>query len=422
MTGLAAPPIAARDIAETIPRRTPGYALEAPFYVNEEFFDLDVDVIFSRHWIFVATEAEIPEPGDYVTVDIGSASVIVLRDDDEQLRALRNVCRHRGSRILHERCGSVGHLVCGYHQWTYATDGTLIHAGQQADGFDKTRFGLKRVSVRSVEGLVFICLAPDPPSDFDDVASKITPYLASHQLRRTKVATQEDLVVRGNWKLVMENNRECYHCEAGHPELTCTFFPTYGYAADQIPKRLLPAHARYLAAQHELEQTCDERGILHAPIEDLHGRSTAFRVQREALDGAGESYTRDGRAASRRLLGDLDTPRMGRLSMHFQPNSWFHFVSDHAITFSVLPLAPDRSLIRTTWLVHEDAREGVDYDVATLTDVWHHTNEQDAVLVTRAQAGVEDPGYEPGPYAPNEDYVDEFVTWYLERLQEHQSR
>lgn len=69
-----------------------------------------------------------------------------------------------------------------------------------------------------------------------------------------------DLIEHANWKLVMENNRECYHCEAGHPELTCTFFPTYGYAVEEIPTRLLPAHARYLQAENDLERACTDRG------------------------------------------------------------------------------------------------------------------------------------------------------------------
>ncbi|MBB4683901.1 aromatic ring-hydroxylating oxygenase subunit alpha [Amycolatopsis jiangsuensis] len=422
MTALAEPASERRDTAGLVARRLPGHALEAPFYVSDEFLALDLAAVFSRHWIFVATEAEVPEAGDYVTIDVGPYSVIVLRDDDEQVRALHNVCRHRGSRILHDAAGSVGNLVCGYHQWTYSTDGTLMHAGQQAPGFDKSCFGLKQVAVRSVEGLIFVCLAADPPADFDDVAARITPYLAPHQLRTTKVAAQEDLIEHANWKLVMENNRECYHCEAGHPELTCTFFPTYGYADDEIPKRLLPAHSRYLEATSELERECDARGFPYALISELSGRPTGFRVRREALDGAGESYTRDGRAASRILLGDLDTPRMGRLSLHFQPNSWFHFLGDHIVTFSVLPLAADRTLVRTTWLVHADAVEGVDYDPATLTEVWHQTNAQDGAFVARAQAGVRDPAYSPGPYAPTETDVEEFVAWYIERLKEYANR
>ncbi|MFF0147767.1 Rieske 2Fe-2S family protein [Amycolatopsis sulphurea] len=408
--------------AGLVARRKRGRALEAPFYTGEEFFALDLAAIFAAHWIFVATEAEVPEPGDYVTVDLGRYSVILLRDDDEQVRAFHNVCRHRGARILSDAAGSTGNLVCGYHQWTYATDGALLHAGQQAPDFEKSCWGLKRVGLRSVEGLLFLCLAPEPPADFEEVAEQVRPYLAAHRLRHTKVAAQVDLVEHANWKLVMENNRECYHCEAGHPELTCTFFPTYGYRPDEIPDRLLPAHRRYLDASAELARECDRRGMPYEPIEELSGRPTAFRVQREALDGAGESYTRDGRAASRKLLGELDTPRLGRLSVHYQPNSWFHFLGDHAVTFSVLPLAVDRTLVRTTWLVHADAVEGTDYDLETLTDVWRRTNAQDGALVARAQAGVRDPAYEPGPYAPTESHVEEFVTWYIERLKEHQNR
>ncbi|WP_028659034.1 aromatic ring-hydroxylating oxygenase subunit alpha [Nocardioides insulae] len=418
MTTVAASTTDPRAAAELVARHRPGHALEAPFYISQDLFDLDIATVFARHWFFVASEAEIREPGDYLTIDIGDYSVIVLRDDDEEVAAFHNVCRHRGARLLNEDRGAVGNLVCSYHQWTYATDGSLLTAGLQAPGFDKSCFGLKRVHARSVDGLVFICLAADPPADFDDVAGLVTPYLAAHQLRHTKVAAQEDLVEQGNWKLVMENNRECYHCEGGHPELTCTFFPTYGYAPDAIPKRLQPAHTRYLEAQAALERACEQRGLPHAPIEELSGRPTAFRVQREALDGAGESYTRDGSAASRRLLGELDSPRLGRLSVHYQPNSWFHFLADHAITFSVIPLAADRTLVRTTWLVHEDAVEGVDYDLATLTDVWHQTNHQDSTFVARAQAGVRSPAYVPGPYSPTETHVDAFVTWYLERLQE----
>lgn len=405
-----------------VARRRPGYALEGPFYTGPDVFDLDIEAVFARHWIFVATEPEIREPGDFVTVDLGRYSVIVLRDDDGTVRALHNVCRHRGSRVLHEERGSVGNLVCGYHQWTYATDGRLLHAGPQPADFDRACFGLKQVAVRTLEGLIFICLAPDPPADFDDVADRLRPYLAPHALAGTKVAAQVDLVEQGNWKLVMENNRECYHCEAGHPELTCTFFPTYGYALEDIPARLMPAHARYLAAQAELERASDDRGIPHALIEELHGRPTAFRVQREPLDGAGESYTRDGSAASRKLLGDLDIPRFGRLSLHLQPNAWFHFLADHVVTFTVLPLAADRSLVRTTWHVHEDAEEGIDYDVDTLTDVWRRTNEQDATFVRRTQSGVSSPAFEPGPYAASEYQVDHLVTWYIERLREHLDR
>ncbi len=416
-SGPAGLPVVAADLARLVADRRPGLSLEAPFYQSREVFDLDLAAVFSRQWIFVGSEPEIPEPGDYVTVEIGDVSVIVVRDEDEQVRAWHNVCRHRGARILNDSAGSVGNIVCGYHRWTYGVDGELLHAGQQPPSFDRSCFSLKPVHARSVAGLIYLCLADDPPGDFDDVAARVTPYLTPHRLDRAKVAHQIDLVEHGNWKLVMENNRECYHCE-GHPELACSLFPTYGYEEEDLPVRLRPAFDRYLAADRDLRVACEERGLPYEQIEELSGRVTAFRIQREPLDGAGESFTADGRAISRRLLGDLDTPRLGRLSMHHQPNAWFHLMADHAITFAVLPLAPDRTLVRTTWLVHEDAVEGVDYDLDALTEVWRQTNDQDGVFVARAQAGTASPAYEPGPYAPSEYQVDEFCTWYVDRLRE----
>jgi Rieske 2Fe-2S family protein len=403
-------------VQDLIAGRVPGRSLPGPLYVSPEAFDLDLDAIFARHWIFVASEPEIPAPGDYVTVDLGRRSVIIVRGHDGNTQAFHNVCRHRGARLLTERSGSVrGSIVCGYHRWTYGTDGTLRHAESQPASFDKNCWGLKPVPLRSLDGLLFICLSPEPPGDFSELASTVAPYLAVHDLRRTKVAAQLDLVEEGNWKLVMENNRECYHCD-GHPELTCSLFQFFGYAAEDVTPRLRPAHQRYLAALAGLRQAGEKHGIPVDTVEESATRTTAFRIGRIPLDHAGESFSRDGGLLCRKLLGTVPSSRLGHLSLHMQPNSWFHFLSDHAVTFAVLPVAPDRTLLRTTWLVHADAVEGEDYDTGALTTVWRATNEQDAVLVARAHRGVSDPAYEPGPYAPNESQVEAFVAWYTGRL------
>jgi Rieske 2Fe-2S family protein len=119
-----------------------------------------------------------------------------------------------------------------------------------------------------------------------------------------------------------------------------------------------------------------------------------------------------------KLLGDLTTARLGDLSLHMQPNSWFHFLADHAVTFSVIPLSAGETLLRTTWLVHEDAVEGTDYDVDALTAVWRATNAQDSALVARTHAGVSSPAYVGGPYSPTENHVEAFVSWYLQRLRQ----
>lgn len=409
------------DPTDLLARRTPGYSLEAPFYTSQEIFDLDVAAIFRAHWLFVAAGTEVPEPGDFVTVDVGPYSVIIVRDDDEQVRAFHNVCRHRGSRLLDDRQGCVGNLVCPYHHWTYGVDGQLLHAENQPTTFDRSRFGLKPVHVRDVAGLVFICLADEPPADFDDVAARIEPYLAPYELGRTKVAHQVDIIEQGNWKLVMENNRECYHCD-GHPELLSAYFPLHGYTADDVPPRLRRVWDRFETASADLQAACVRQGFPQESMRELDTRPTGFMISHAPLDGAGKSYSAGGEAVCSKRLGSIGDDRFGDMHLHLQPNSWFHMLSDHAVVFTVLPLGADKTFLRTTWLVHADAVEGVDYDVPTLSAVWNATNDQDSAFVARTQRGVEDPGYQPGPYSEVEGDVDAFVNWYVSRVSAYVSR
>lgn len=405
------------DVTTLVQRHRPGHSLEAPFYTSQEVFDFDMAAVFNQHWLFVTTEGEIAEPGDYVTIVVGRSSVIIVRDDDEEVRAFHNVCRHRGSRILDDDRGSVGNLVCPYHHWVYGVDGCLRHAENQPADFDRTRFGLKSVHVRTVAGMVFISLADTPPTDFDEVAARIEPFLAPYDLAHAKVAHSVDIVEEGNWKLVMENNRECYHCD-GHPELLSAYFPLHGYTADDVPPRLQPVWDRFEQASANLASACARQGFPIESMRELDSRPTGFMMMHAPLDGAGESYSAGGKAVCNKLLGSMDTAAFGDLHLHMQPNSWFHFLSDNAVVFSVVPLAPNRTLLRSTWLVHADAEEGVDYDLANLTAVWNATNGQDSVFVERTQRGVSDPGYVPGPYSEVEGDVDAFVTWYINRSRE----
>ena len=409
------------DIESLVKGRAVGYSLEAPFYASREIFDLDVSAIFAKHWLFCATEAEIREPGDFVTIDLGPYSVIVVRDDDQNVRAFHNVCRHRGSRILDAPCGAVGNIVCPYHQWTYRTDGTLIFAESQPHTFERRRFGLKPVNVRTVGGLVFLCLSEEPPSDFGEVAGVIEPYLSHYGLPSAKLAHREDFVHEGNWKLLMENNRECQHCGGSNPELLSAYFPLFGYSEDDVPPRLRPVFERYQVAAAELDSVCAAARFPRDERRELDSRITGYQVLHLPLDGAGVSFGPGGEPVCKKLMGSVTETRFGDVSLHMQPNSWFHFLSDHAVVFRALPVSPNRSLVRATWLVHGDAVEGVDYDVESLTAVWRATVDEDKALVARAQVGVQNPGYEPGPYSLVEGDVEAFVNWYISRLQEHVS-
>jgi len=407
-------------LSDLLRRRRPGHALEAAFYTSDEVFAQDLAVIFGRHWIHVGVEADVPEPGDFVAVNLGGESVVIVRGDDQEIRAFHNVCRHRGSRLVMEAQGSVGNLVCPYHQWTYDLEGRLISALHMQPDFDPSCHGLKPVHLRSLAGLLFLCLAPEAAPGFDAMAEVMEPYLSPHNLRNTKIAHQTDLVERGNWKLVMENNRECYHCNASHPELT---IPLFEYGFGTYPETAAPEH-REMAAQYQLAEAeftgiWSACGLPSAEVDRL-ADVTGFRTMRLPITEAGESHTLDTRAASRRLLGNFTQARMGGLSFWTQPNSWHHFMADHAVTFCVLPIGPEETLVRTRWLVHQDAVEGRDYSIENLTQVWQATNDQDRSLVERTAAGVRSSAYEPGPYSQQtEGLVDKFIDWYTNRLREH---
>ena len=158
-------------------------------------------------------------------------------------------------------------------------------------------------------------------------------------------------------------------------------------------------------------------------VEHLDDMVTGFRAERLPLDRAGESHTIDTKAACRKLLGSINDPKHGALHFWTQPNSWHHFMSDHTVTFSAIPLDAGHTLLRTKWLVHKDAVEGVDYDVANLAAVWQATNVQDSELVGLCQKGAHSDAYEPGPYsAHTEMLVDKFCNWYVGRMRAHNAR
>jgi Rieske 2Fe-2S family protein len=405
-----------RHIAALLDTYRPGFALPGAFFSDETLYAAEMEYLFGHHWLFVASEPEIPEGGDYRTFQIGPWPIFILRRDDGSIAAFHNTCRHRGSRILQQDSGIAGAtLQCPYHRWSYDLEGHVIGCGATGE-VPAAQRGLKPVHVRQLAGLIFVCLADEPPEDFADMARRVAPYLAPHGLDRAKVAKQVDIVEHGNWKLTVENNRECFHC-AGHPELLCSLFDFFGEIDEaRMSPQERANYARFKAASREQEAIWTRAGLPWQCIEELAGRPTAFRTERLVLDGAGESMTADTRVASSRLLGGLGEARLGTLHFHTQPNAWFHFLSDHVLTFATLPLERGRTLVRSTWLVHADAEEGRDYDLEKLTSVWNATNAQDAAFVAETQCGVSSPAYVPGPIAASEYMVQLFHTWYDERL------
>jgi Rieske 2Fe-2S family protein len=404
-------------LASLLNSRRPGFALPGAFFRDERVYAADLEHIFARHWLFVASEPEIPEAGDYRGYQIGPYPIFILRQDDGSIAAFHNTCRHRGSRILQQDSGVVGSkIVCPYHRWGYDTAGRVVDCGPGGDAALAKGLHLKRVHLRNLSGLLFVCVADDPPEEFADLDAQMTPYLAAHEVPRTKVAKQVDLIEHGNWKLTLENNRECFHC-GGHPELLNSLFHFLGdISAESLSADERAIYRRYENSRELALASWNRAGVPWQRIELLHGRPTGFRAERLVLEGTGESMTVDTRVACTRLLGSITERRLGTLHLHVQPNAWFHFMSDHVLTFAVFPIDRERTLVRTTWLVNAEAEEGKDYDVEKLTHVWDATNNQDAHFVEETQRGTASPEYVPGPLSATEFMVDLFHRWYDERM------
>ncbi|AVH45358.1 aromatic ring-hydroxylating oxygenase subunit alpha [Agrobacterium tumefaciens] len=394
--------ISSSDMARMLDKRQPGFALEREFYTDPDMFRLDMEHIWYREWLFAGHECELPKTGSYITMQVGDYPIMIVRDEKGQIRAMHNTCRHRGSKICKEHKGTSAKLVCPYHQWTYGLDGKLLFARQMGDGFDKTGYDLATVACEVVEGTIFVCLAENP-TDFGRVRDQLVQYLVPHHLKDAKVAFETTIIEKGNWKLVWENNRECYHCAANHPEL-CKTFP-------EAPSSIGLADGVIDDEVKDLWSRCENAGIAAEFKVDPTGQ---FRTTRVPLLNDATSYTMDGFPAVTRPISDTrSVDNIGALLFYHYPSSWNHYLADHLVTFRVIPISATETAVTTKWLVHKDAVEGVDYDIERLTHVWVETNDQDRQVVEDNAAGILSPAYKPGPYsAVHEGGVLQFVEWY----------
>ena len=134
-----------RQLAQLLRTQQQGRSLSRPFYTDAALFQADLETVWYREWIFAAPAVEMPKPGAYVTMQLGTYPILIVRGGDGQIRAFHNSCRHRGSRICSKPSGQAAKLVCPYHQWTYETDGRLLWARDMGPDFDTAAHGLKPV-------------------------------------------------------------------------------------------------------------------------------------------------------------------------------------------------------------------------------------------------------------------------------------
>lgn len=343
--------------------RNPNYSLSRDFYSSDDVYQTDLDTIWYQSWIFSGHPCEITDEQS-LDFPIGEYQISIRRDGEQYLATA-------------EKNGTNRPIHC-----------------------------------REVTGYLFISLAEEP-DDFDEFAATITPYTEVHNVGDLKVAAESSIVEYGNWKLVLENNRECYHCLSNHPELIITYPEdpaVTGTDADSELPEMVSSHW----------EKCEAVGL---PSQFKISDDGTYRVARMPLLEDFTSYTMDGYDAVKKHVGNFKEVNPGALVLFHYPSTWNHFLDDQVISFRVLPIGPQASLVTTKWLVHKDAVEGEDYVKDILTHVWDQTNAQDKHLVEENQKGINSPAYESGPYSSiYESGVIQFVEWYGDVLKERLGR
>ncbi|HEY0801250.1 MAG TPA: aromatic ring-hydroxylating dioxygenase subunit alpha, partial [Steroidobacteraceae bacterium] len=210
------------------------YSLPGWIYRDADFLHAEKEQVFAASWQVICHLNDIPNPGDYHTLDFLGEPLVAVRGRDFGVKAFFNVCRHRAARLVDGSSGHcAGRIVCPYHAWTYELDGTLAavpHRREFVD-FSQAQYGLKAVETEIYKGFVFVRLKPGLPS----VADMLAPYegeLALYRLEELKPMGRVTMRVRHvNWKNVTDNYSDAMHIPVAHPGLSRLFGQTYGVEA-----------------------------------------------------------------------------------------------------------------------------------------------------------------------------------------------
>ena len=392
-----------------------GYSFEQEFYTSETVFKADFEQVISRKWIAAGHVSRIPSKGDYFVYKIGAEQIIVIRENADSVRAFFNVCRHRGSIICSAESGNAPRLVCPYHAWTFGLDGRLLAARLMPDDFDKADNSLLACHVRVFHGLIFINLSEDEPEDFDATFADMGPILEYHGIANARIAHAGSYPTDANWKLVVENFFECYHCVPSHPEF-CSMHAAesivaVGAGPSSGPADAVASFAPKLAAWEARAAALGRPiGNIDEPPGSSHLRLLMQRMNKDGWS----SETQDGSAPAP-LMGNRTQPDGGRMHLSFSPFSQIVADDHFAILFQFTPRSALKSDVEMIWLV--DGRAGAgEVDIDKMIWGYHATTTQDKVITEDNQAGIMSSRYRPGRYSDQEGSVIKFQQWYLNQF------
>ena len=330
-------------------------------------------------------------------------------DANGDVRAYFNVCRHRGCTLAPTTLSISNKIVCPYHSWQYSLQGALLSARGMPTTFDLDSYHLKSCQVNVFEGLIYINLTSTVDPHFDLAISEALYFLKPLNIYKTKVGASKTWRVKANWKLLVENFEECYHCLSIHPE----YSHVMAHAGPESigSKSLLDKwEANRLLWDKNLENIGHPHGWIPPTNDRLH-----FCARVPFKENC-ETQSLDGKLVST-LLGNRSESDGGSTSFRLSPTSFVVACPDHVILICFFPLSAEESIVSAQWLVAEDAREGTDFNPESLTPLWSVTIEQDNWAVELTQPRTKSMAYEAGPFSESEEYSSLFIQWYLSKMQ-----
>ncbi len=365
-------PVPADDLAAALAPFGTSRMLPREAYVDPKVFEWEQRNIFSG-WHCVGHASDLDGVGAQRAVDYGANGVLLVRGDDGVVRAFANVCRHRGHELL--ACGASTKrrgIVCPYHAWSFKLNGTLRNAPgfDRHDGFDPAQFGLTELRLVDWHGWLFV----DPSGqdgDFADHVAGTEEIVSPYRPENLTVVARHSYELATNWKVIVENYQECYHCPSIHPELSRISPPTSG---------------------DNVELPGDWMGGWMSMIDEAETMSLTGRSGGVAIKGLSEQELRT-------VMYLVGFPNL-LVSLH----------PDYVMTHRMTPLAVDRTHVECAWAFPKDAVERPDFDASYAVDFWDLTNRQDWTACESVQRGLSSPHARPGPLAPEEEGVYQFVT------------
>ena len=305
---------------------------------------------------------------------VGATTVLLVRGEDLTLRAFVNVCRHRAHEIL--PCGGATKaraITCPYHSWSYRLDGELFSAaGYQGEpDFEMSEFPLRSLAVAEWHGWIFL----DPSGaagPLDDYLGGLEERVAPYAPERLVVQGSHEYVISANWKILVENYQECYHCTSIHPELCRVSPPESG-------ENWLPASGAWVGGWQDLRE--------HAITMSLDGHS----------DGA--------------FIPGLSSTELRRIDyIGVFPNLLISLHPDYIMTHQVTPISAKETLVKCSWAFPPESLALPAFDPAYAIDFWDTTNRQDWTACEAVHRGLASGFAEAGPMSPQEEAVYQFVT------------